>query len=438
MPIYARRRIQKMLDDLSGIVSAKHFIGRLNDKRFENALPAEAELALVWGVSRLGPFQSEPVGFSPKGRRPEGISNSLIPDFETVFDVKALSDRVIPGIVGMRKLSAKLVEAANRIHRGSGQRLEFFFFERSDYRVPKNHRTIYAPADHSVSQFALDRLAAFLKTGPRPGDHIDIVDGEMRVRVTWKPGVSPLFNYRSSIVNEIFDIEDNYIAAGLAEKARQLRAPNFKGLRGVLLADIGSASLRRFDAIDPLRRAVSGRQIVQHVLNRPDAGLDFVCVFSPQIDRPPLQSPHHYWRVSVVVRPDLEISTDGLRHLASLLPAPRFGSYELEHLHEQKVFGSQSRGWYLGCNMTFKATTGPATVRLSARALHEFLAGRIDADRLRQTLLGGTGPFEAQLRQGRTIQEARLVPAGLDEDDDHLELVFATDPAASDFECRDS
>ena len=38
MPIFSRRRIQQMLDDLAGAVSPPHFIGRLNDKRFQNAL----------------------------------------------------------------------------------------------------------------------------------------------------------------------------------------------------------------------------------------------------------------------------------------------------------------------------------------------------------------------------------------------------------------
>lgn len=78
MPIFSRRRIQQMLDDLIGVVAPAQFIGRLNDKRFENALPAEAELALVWAASRLGGFESEPKWYSPEGRLPEGISTALL------------------------------------------------------------------------------------------------------------------------------------------------------------------------------------------------------------------------------------------------------------------------------------------------------------------------------------------------------------------------
>lgn len=59
MPIFSRRCIQQMLDDLHGLAPTAQLTGRLDDKRFENALPAEAELALVWAASRLGGFESE-------------------------------------------------------------------------------------------------------------------------------------------------------------------------------------------------------------------------------------------------------------------------------------------------------------------------------------------------------------------------------------------
>jgi hypothetical protein len=436
MPIFSRRRIQQMLDDLVGVISPSHFIGRLNDKRFENALPAEAELALVWAANRLGGFESEPLWFSPSGRKPEGVSSSLFPGQMTVFDVKALSDRVLPGMVGMRKISRKIMEAANKFAKGSGKNLSFFFQERRDYRNPKAHRTIYAPPDHRISDTALETLAAFLASKPQDGAHVDIMDGELIVRVTWKPGTFTLFNYRSSTVNEIFDIADNYIAAALREKARQLRSPTFTGLRGVLLCDIGSATLKRIDGIDPLGRSVSGRRIIQHYLDRPDSGLDFACVFSPRSERNFMSGSHYYWQVTAIVRSGLTLPMSGLKELAGQLPAPRFDGFELEHLHEQRLFGSQSRGWYLGCNMTTGGSTGDLTVKFSARALHEFLAGRIDADRLRDTLIGGSGPFEYQLARGNTIREARLIQGGLDEDDDYVELVFGLDPAASPFESR--
>ena len=422
-----------MLNDLSGLVKASHFIGRLNDKRFENALPAEAELGLVWAISQLGGFESEPAWFSPKGKRPEGISTSLIPGHQTVFDVKAVSDRVMPGNVGMRKISRKLMEEANRIKKGTGNSLEFFFAERRDYQVPKNHRGIWAPPDYKPQPAVVAALRSFIESGPTDGQFVDIQDVGLAVRVTWKTNVFSLFNYRSSTVNEIFDIDDNHIAKALREKAAQLRSPHFIGVRGIMLADIGCSSLKRIDGIDPLGRSLSGRKIIQHFLDNCDGALDFVCVFSTRTERNYIAGTHHFWQVTVVVRTGLDLPMDGLKALAGQLPEPRFDSYELEHLHEQRLFGEQSRGWYLGCTMTSNAKDDKLTVVFSARALHEFLAGRISGDRLRDQLIKGTGAFEYQLKRGNTIRSASIVSKGIDEDDDLIELTFEPDPAASAF-----
>jgi hypothetical protein len=425
-----------MLDDLAGVISPTQFISRLNDKRFENALPAEAELALVWATNRLGGFESEPDWYSPEGRRPEGVSTALFPDKNTVFDVKAVSDRVMPGIVGMRGLSAKLVEAANKARKGSGANLSFFFYERRDYANLKLHRSIYAPPNHVIGGEALARLSGFVRSGPDEYAYVDISDGGMIVRVTWEPGASKLFNYRSSTVNEIFDIDDNYIAAALCEKARQLRSPDFDGLKGVLLADIGSATLKKLNGIDPLGRSASGRQIIQRHLDKPDSGLDFVCVFSPRVEHQIWAQPRSFWQVTAFTQSGLKLPMEGLNALVSQLPEPRFDGYELEHLHEQRLFGEQSRGWYLGSRMISDTTKHEMSATFSTRALHEFLAGRIDGDQLRDSMIGMKAAFEYQLTRGHTISEARIIAGGIDEDDDLIELKFAPDPAASPFENR--
>ena len=86
--------------------------------------------------------------------------------------------------------------------------------------------------------------------------------------------------------------------------------------------------------------------------------------------------------------------------------------------------------------MTSNTVDHKMTATFSARAFHEFLAGRIDGDRLRENMIGLTAAFEYQLARGHTIQNARIVPSGIDEDDDLIELTFAPDPAASAFEDR--
>lgn len=51
MPIFTRRRLQAMLNDLAPCLDeakGKDLLRRLENKRVEQALPAEMELALLW------------------------------------------------------------------------------------------------------------------------------------------------------------------------------------------------------------------------------------------------------------------------------------------------------------------------------------------------------------------------------------------------------
>jgi hypothetical protein len=51
-------------------------------------------------------------------------------------------------------------------------------------------------------------------------------------------------------------------------------------------------------------------------------------------------------------------------------------------------------------------------------------------------MIGLTAAFEYQLARGHTIQGARIVPGGIDEDDDLIELTFAPAPAVGAFTDR--
>lgn len=287
-----------------------------------------------------------------------------------------------------------------------------------------------------LGRSALEKLADFVRSSPNDGAKIDIVDGEMAVQITWNQGASSIFNYRSSTVNEIFDADDNYIAKALEGKADQLRSPNFKGLKGVLLADIGSATLRAITGIDRLGRSASGVQIIQRHLDKPKGGLDFVCVFSPQREIGLINQHRRYWKVTALLRSGLVLPLDGLNAVADQLPQPRFDGWQLEHLHQQRLFGPTSRGWYLGSRLTSNRADQIVTFTFSSRALLEFLAGRLDGDRFRNNIVGLSKAFEHQLAIGHTVQDAKLIPGGVDEDDDLIELRFGPDPAASPFEDR--
>src|SRR5690349_2963562 len=92
MPLFARRRLQSMLDTLAGhleVAKLKDIHARLESKRVDQALPAEVELGVIWALSQMGAVEVEPSWFG--GRRPDVFTAEL---FETpaVVEITALSD----------------------------------------------------------------------------------------------------------------------------------------------------------------------------------------------------------------------------------------------------------------------------------------------------------------------------------------------------------
>lgn len=63
MAIFARRRLQTMLDELSPLMDqeqSRGLVRRMESKEIEQALPAEMELGLTWAIDKLGPIEIEP------------------------------------------------------------------------------------------------------------------------------------------------------------------------------------------------------------------------------------------------------------------------------------------------------------------------------------------------------------------------------------------
>ena len=71
------------------------------------------------------------------------------------------------------------------------------------------------------------------------------------------------------------------------------------------------------------------------------------------------------------------------------------------------------------------------TIRISARAVQELMAGTLSHEMFRNFLFGKDNPIHQQLAAGRTVSDVRFEPKGVDHDDDCLVFEFRTDPAAT-------
>jgi hypothetical protein len=119
---------------------------------------------------------------------------------------------------------------------------------------------------------------------------------------------------------------------------------------------------------------------------------------------------------------------DKLERLAEILPAPRFDGYQARSLHKQGLFSPSETD----CLETEILTGGEIeTVKISARLLQEYLAGKISYERFTKSAFAGENHFRVLLEEGCTLKKATFETGGIDEDDDYLILEFAPDPAAS-------
>ena len=70
-------------------------------------------------------------------------------------------------------------------------------------------------------------------------------------------------------------------------------------------------------------------------------------------------------------------------------------------------------------------------MKISARLLQEYLAGKVSKDEFERLVFGEKNPFGQWLQQGHTISNVKFENAGIDEDDDYVIFEFMPNPSAS-------
>lgn len=161
MAIFARRRLQTMLDELGPLMDeeqSRGLIRRMESKEIDQALPAEMELGLTWAIAKFGPVEIEPEWYSER-RLPDLLSDDLLPGRETIIEITALSDAVLPADEGMRNASRKLSQEAGKLRRDAGRHLSYYFFEETVNSV----RRICVPRDLVVSNAMRAQLCHWIK-----------------------------------------------------------------------------------------------------------------------------------------------------------------------------------------------------------------------------------------------------------------------------------
>ncbi len=430
-----------MLDDLTAHLDAgktADLLGRLRDKRPEQVLPVEIELALLWGLSRLGDVEIEPEWWGGASD-PDAYSEALIPGEPAIIEIAATSDDAISGESDMDRIAERIGTCADGVRKGASAHLYFSFAQESGYENGRYFRRRLAPRDYALSPEARALVEAWIRSSPTPSQKLRLVEPGLDVVIEKSAHRQTRFhNTWSAMPPETHSLERNPLFALLRRKAGQLRDAPQSTRRVIFLGDAGSTLLSRIGAvgeIDPTGRAVSGREIIGHFVQRYAALVDLVVVFTPSREQQLVGGTSRFWNMHVFRRPGFNANLSPLATLHALLPPPLVDGHSAKSLFRQGMFDPKAMGVHLPPRIT-GSVGGPMEYKFSARALIDLLAGRVDA----QTFVRETGGlaleknlFAHWLDRGMTIRDARFESGGLDEDDDYLIFTFADDAGARDF-----
>ena len=139
MPIFSRRRIQHMLDEIRSLTDEKKIndlLARLKDKkRPEQVIGAEMELSLLVGIKSVAEIEIEkPIPNS--SRNPEAYSSNLF-DKHAYVEVTTISDGKLSGEKFMQRAAQIISDEVNKTRKKLGNYLYFSFGEKRSFSSEK-------------------------------------------------------------------------------------------------------------------------------------------------------------------------------------------------------------------------------------------------------------------------------------------------------------
>lgn len=434
MPIFGRRQLQRMLDELGPWLErgkAKDLRNRLENERPNQALPAEYELSITWAVSKMAGLEID----RPSGTRtPDIYSPDLLPSGPIIADVAALDDFTLSGANSMRRACNIINAQADRFLANSSSHLHYTFDEIMGYERGRNGRSAFFRQRLVRRDFELDddsraKLKTWLESGP-PAQPLVLKNAAISVLVAWKGYVHPLSNYFCKMPSLTYDLKENPLYASLRLKSKQLRAAEEGARRGVFLGDAGCGLLRDLSVHRSANNHFSGGQVILKFLDDYPA-IDFVMVISANRERSNSGGgSKRFWRGNVFTRPGALSEEDAVRlnRLVETMLPPQLSGYSAYSWHEQGMCRPDARGHYVPTQMGLGGER--LMLRISARAVQELIAGKLSHENFEQLTMNRDNQVRRALDAGMTITSASFEPKGNNEDDDYLVLEFRSDPAA--------
>src|SRR6202142_561278 len=220
MPIFSRRRIQSMLDEMRPqLTEAKvsSLFGGLRDKKKEQLIATEMELGLLWGIKQVAELQVDPT--LPNGTRvPDAYSEDLF-DEPSYIEITTISDGKLSGEEAMQRAAQRILEYANTCRRNIGRYLHFSFDERDYWEGSQYFREHHVAPDFELTDAMKSDLKAWIEASGFENSSLKLHDKGTRVTIKSTDFAHQVgFNYFSSLPPLAYDLEENPLYAALEDK----------------------------------------------------------------------------------------------------------------------------------------------------------------------------------------------------------------------------
>lgn len=434
MPIFGRRQLQRMLEELGPWLDrgkAKDLLNRLENEKPNQALPAEYELSISWAVSQIATLEID----RPSGTRtPDIYSPDLLPSGPIIADVAALDDFSPSGADSMRRACNIINAQADRFLANSSSHLHYTFDETMGYERARNGRNTFfrrrlVHRDFELDEELRDKLRTWLVNRPQ-GQPLALKNAAISVMVEWRGYVHPLSNYFCKMPSLTYSLRENPLYASLRLKSKQLRAAEEGVRRIVFLGDAGCGLLRDLSTHRSANNHFSGGQVILKFLDDYPA-INFVMVISANREcRNSGGGSERYWQGNVFTRPGVLSEEEAVRlnQLVETMLPPQMSGYTAYTWHEQGMCRPEAHGKYVPTQMGLGGKR--LMLKISARAVQELIAGKLSHEKFQHWTMNKDNQVCRALDAGMTITSAGFEPKGDDEDDDYLVLEFRDDPSA--------
>lgn len=435
MAIFSRRVLQYMINENAKILSKdqldKH-IRNLN-KADEKSLGYEWEVALLYAFSQIGMVIHEPNLGGTSKIDLQFITNHK-PSESLIADITTVSDKGYE----VENPQEDLINEFLRIIRKHKLRSVHFSIEIEGEHVGpfrNGKMKLKLPLKAKLQNIFDEKFHSFLKTiSQKPYDIHAFVKktNSIDISINYDPKQNDGFNWSYPSYTTAYSLKKNPVYNALKDKASQLKKTNYDGSISIILCDGGCRLLKD---IGHKMLNYDLRDIIQHFLSK-NSSISFVLTFV--VERAvnqfkPMGDPYIKIRmfpnISVFENVDKNLLAC-INNVGKMLPKPVTDAMNATNrLKGDKR--NEGLSFYGGWEMA------NSTIRISSRALHDLLAGRVDQKTFledHQLIPTQTRPtainyFEFNLREGRMIEEIRVEKSKV-KDDDWLVIKFGNPDSA--------